>query len=136
MKAAVRFHSRSGNTKMLAEAVAGTIGAEAKTIAEPMAEHVDVLFLGASVYAGRADGVVLDFIRANADKIGKIAVFGSSALKVTARSSVKAVAEDCGVKVMEEEFSCRGSFMFLHRGRPDADDAKAAAEFAKNAVNA
>ena len=51
MKIAVRYYTRSGNTKKLAEAIAKAVGAEAKTVDEPLWEDVDILFLGSSVYA-------------------------------------------------------------------------------------
>jgi hypothetical protein len=34
----------------------------------------------------------------------------------------------------EEEFYCRGSFGPMHKGKPDAEDLKRAAEFAKKIV--
>ena len=46
MKFAVRYYTQTGNTKKLAEAVAGALGVEALPITEPVKEPVDVLFLG------------------------------------------------------------------------------------------
>lgn len=34
-----------------------------------------------------------------------------------------------------EEFHCRGSFGAIHKGKPDANDLKSVAEFAKLIVN-
>lgn len=44
---------------------------------------------------------------------------------------VKAEADRVGIPMDEREFHCRGAFKGLHRGKPDASDLKAAAEFAK-----
>lgn len=44
MKIEVRYFSRGGNTKKLAEAIAKAVGAEAKTVSEPLTEDVDILF--------------------------------------------------------------------------------------------
>ena len=44
MKAAIRYYTRSGNTKKLADAISAAIGAEARTTAEPLTEDVDILF--------------------------------------------------------------------------------------------
>ena len=45
MKIAVRYYTKTGNTKRLAEAVAKAVGAEALPLESPLTEPVDVLFL-------------------------------------------------------------------------------------------
>ena len=81
MKIAVRYYTKTGNTKRLAEAIAEAVGAEALPISEAVEEPVDILFLGIPMDA-------------------------------------------C-------EFHCKGEFKGLHKGKPDASDLKAAAEFAR-----
>ena len=51
MKIAVRYYTKTGNTKKLAEAVAKAVGAEALPISVPVDEPADILFLGNSYYA-------------------------------------------------------------------------------------
>ena len=51
MRIAVRYYTKTGNTKRLAEAVGKAIGVEALPISEPISEPVDILFLGNSYYA-------------------------------------------------------------------------------------
>jgi len=51
MKIAIRYYTKTGNTKKLAEAIASAIDVEAKTVDEPLSEDVDILFLGSAVYA-------------------------------------------------------------------------------------
>ena len=48
MKIAVRYYTKTGNTKKLAEAIGNAVGAEALPISVPITEPVDVLFLGNS----------------------------------------------------------------------------------------
>ena len=62
MKAAVRYYTKTGNTKKLAEAIAGALGVQALPISEPVHEAVDVLFLGNSYYAFTIDPEVRAFI--------------------------------------------------------------------------
>ncbi len=51
MTYAVRYYTKTGNTKRLAEAMAKELGVEALPISEPVNERVDYLFLGNSYYA-------------------------------------------------------------------------------------
>ena len=130
MKIEVRYFSKGGNTSKLAHAVAEAVGAVAKTVADDLTEKCDLLFLGASVYAGRPDKEVISFIQRNARDIGCIAVFGSSASGRSTFGPIKAAATDLGVSVLESDFSCYGSFMFLHKKHPDEKDLSRAAAFA------
>ena len=43
MKIAIRYYTRSGNTKKLAEAIAEAASVEAKDVSVPLEEEVDVL---------------------------------------------------------------------------------------------
>ncbi len=133
MKYAVRYYTKTGNTKRLAEAVAGALGVEALPVSEPVAEPVDLLFLGNSYYAFNIDPEVRDFIKSlDREKVGKIVNFGSAAMLKSTRKKVKAEADKVGIPTDEREFHCRGEFKGIHKGRPNEDDVKAAADFARS----
>ncbi len=135
MKIAVRYYTKTGNTKKLAEAVAGAVGAEALPIGVPVEEPVDVLFLGNSYYAFSIDPEVRDFIRSlDKDKVGRIVNFGSAAMLNSTWKKVKAEADKVGIAMDEREFHCKGEFQGIHKGRPNEEDRKAAAEFAKKII--
>ena len=131
MKIEVRYHSRGGNTKRLAEAVAKELKVEALTCDAPMEGRADVVFLCASVYAGAPDKQVLTFVKQNARDIGRLVVLSTSASGKSTFTRLKAAAEDMGVNVCEAYFHCPGAFMFLHRNRPNDEDCKNAAAFAR-----
>ena len=131
MKIAVRYYTRSGNTKKLAEAIADAVGAEALDVSVPLTEKTDILFLGSAVYAAGIDPAVKDFMKANGDQIGKIVNFSTAALLSSTYQQVKKCAEEYGISMAEEEFHCRGSFSLLHKGRPNEQDLAQAADFAK-----
>ena len=57
-----KAYLKFGHTKQMVEAVKDIVGAEPKTVSEPLAEPVDVLFLGAGVMLGKVDGSVVRFI--------------------------------------------------------------------------
>ncbi len=130
MKTAVRYYSRGGNTKKLADAVAQAVGTEALDLSAPLEEYVDVLFLGSSIYAGKPDQAVKEYITSNAEKIGSIANFSSAAAKKSTYAGVKEAADAKGIKMIEDQFFCNGSFLFMHKGRPNEEDLKAVKEFA------
>ena len=132
MKAAVRYYTKTGNTKRLAEAVAGALGVEALPISTPLTEKVDVLFLGNSYYAFSIDPEVRSFIRSlDRNLVGKIVNFGSAAMLNSTYKKVKAEADKAGIPMDEREFHCKGEFKGIHKGKPDAGDLEAAAAFAK-----
>ena len=132
MKCAVRYYTKTGNTKRLAEAVAGALGVEALPISAPVEEAVDILFLGNSYYAFNIDPEVKKFVESlDKDKVGKIVNFGSAAMLNSTFKKVKAVADKKGIAMDEREFHCRGEFKGIHKGRPNAEDLRAAAQFAK-----
>ena len=135
MKAAVRYYTKTGNTKRLAEAVANAVGVEALPLESPIEEAVDVLFLGNSYYAFNIDPEVRAFLRKlDKEKVGRIVNFGSAALLNSTYSKVKAEADKAGIPMDEREFLCRGEFKGIHKGRPNAEDLAAAAEFAKSII--
>lgn len=134
MKVAVRYFTRSGNTKKLALAIADAVGTEAQDVSVPLAEKADILFLGSSVYAAGVDGAVKRFLSENKTSIGKIYNFSTAALLSSTYKQVRKLAEENGVAMAEEEFHCRGSFAVMHRGRPNEEDLKKAADFARKIV--
>ena len=135
MKIAVRYFTRTGNTRRLAEAIAKAVGAEALPISTPVTEPVDILFLGNSYYAFTIDPEVREFVRSlEKDKVGKIVNFGSAAMLNSTYKKVKAEADKAGIPMDEREFHCKGEFKGIHKGKPDEADLEAAAAFAKRIV--
>jgi flavodoxin len=135
MRFAVRYYTKTGNTKRLAEAVAKAVGVEALPLSSPIEEPVDILFLGNSYYAFSIDPEVRKFIQLlPADKVGRIVNFGSAAMLNSTLKKVKAEAAKRGIAVDDREFHCKGEFKGIHKGRPNSEDLAAAAEFAKTFI--
>lgn len=131
MKAAIRYFSRGGNTEKLAQAMSKAIGVETLTTEHPLTEDVDVLFLGSAVYAYGVDESVKKFISGIDVKVGKVVNFSTAAIIKSTYKQVGKLLEEKNIPLAKEEFYCRGSFGPMHKGKPDATDLKAAAEFAK-----
>jgi hypothetical protein len=47
---------------------------------------------------------------------------------------IKKEADKVGIPMDEREFHCKGQFKAMNKGRPNEDDLKAAAEFAKKMI--
>lgn len=128
----VYYYSKSGNTKKLAVKIADTVGCTANTANEKVTEHIDVLFLGASVYWAGIDPKVKKFIHSlDASKVGKVVIFSTSALAERAKPEIQKLLKQRGIAVAEKDYYCRGEFTLLHKGKPDEKDLSDAAVFAK-----
>ena len=134
MKVAVRYYSRGGNTKKLAMAIAEAVGVQAETTAVPLEEDTDILFLGSSVYAYGVDEDVKRFIEDTHVKIGKVVNFSTAAVIKSTYKQVGKLLAAKGIPQAREQYYCRGSFGPLHKGRPNAADCRAAADFARKIV--
>ena len=134
MKIAIRYYTKTGNTKKLAEAISQVVNVEAKTVDEPLTEDVDILFLGSAVYAAGIDGKIKEFIKNIEVNVGEVVNFSSAALIESTYKQVKKEVEAKGIKMSENEFHCRGAFKLVHRGRPNEKDLKDVQEFAKGII--
>lgn len=128
MKYAVRYYSRSGNTKGVADALAKELGVEAVSVDKDDAalnEEVDVLFVGGALYAYGIDDVLDEYlVDLPADKVNKAVVFSTSWISKHAIELIKVRLSDKGIEVVEESF--------YSRGKPNEKTLVKAAEFAKS----
>lgn len=133
MSIAIRYFSRTGHMKQMAEAAASVLGLEAQTIEQPLDATVDVLLFGTAVYAAGIDGKVKDFIaQLDPAKVGKVICFSSSAILESSYAQVKKLLEERGIAVDSREFHCRGQLTLLHRGHPDSADIENLKTFVKS----
>lgn len=135
MKVAVRYYTRGGNTKKLADAIADAVGEQAKPISEGLAENVDILFLGSSVYAFSVDRKVEEFIKGINVNVGRVVNFSTAALVKSTYKQISKLLSDKNIPFENEEFCCKGSFAMMNIGRPNEDDCKNAALFARKIIS-
>lgn len=134
MKIAVRYYTKSGNTKKLADAIAKAVGVEALPISEPLKKDVDFLFLGSSVYAAGISSGVKNFISSINVSIGTVVNFSTAAIINSTYKQVKKLVKAKGIQMLDKEYHCRGSFSVMHRGKPDEQDIQNAASFAREII--
>lgn len=135
MSTAVRYLSKSGNTKKIAEAIADAVGTQAKPIPDAIGEEVDLLFLGGAIYGFGIDESLKDYISTLPSTIQRVAVFSTTAVVPSAYPQISTLLKEQGLTVCEDEFHCWGKFSFTHRGRPNDDDREHAAAFARRVAH-
>ena len=129
-KIAVRYCTRTGHSKQLAESVAAALGLEAKDVSEGLDEPVDQLFLCNGMYAFTLDRALKDFLEISGKDAGEIVNVCSSASGRSTRKALLKLADTCGFTLSNREFRCKGAYHFMAKGHPDEDDLRAAANFA------
>jgi flavodoxin len=134
---AVIYVTKCGNTKKLANAIAKGAGVEVQSAARAVnLTQADILFVGGSMYGGSMSGLLRKFLQNLEQKqAAKVVVFGTSASGKSIRAEVALILEPKGIPVVAESFQCKGSFLCVNLGRPNAGDLAQAEDFAKRICN-
>lgn len=104
MKIAVRYQSRGGNTKAVAEIISKEFHTQALSVDNPINDYIDILFLGGGVYEWKMDNSLCNFIeRLPAEKIGQIICFSTTGLMDSTLKQIRQAAEERGIAVNENE---------------------------------
>jgi flavodoxin len=107
MTVEVRYQSKSGNTKKVAEAIAGALGVTAKSVDEPYDAEVDLLFVGGALYAGMLSRKLKRFLKAlRGSGVKNVAVFSTASGLATIRGKVDKILQG-NSNVLLEEFHLR-----------------------------
>ena len=127
MKAAVRYFSRSGNTKAVAEAIAQAAGVRAVPVDAAdaaLTEPADVLFIGGALYAYGLDRHLTDYLRSlKAGDAKKAVIFSTSWLSKHAVDLIRRGLTEAGIPAE--------AAYFYAKNRPDDAQLKEAAAFAE-----
>jgi flavodoxin len=134
----VLFHSKTGNTKKVAEAISKAVNVPAEIIPVKLpAEPIDLLFIGDGIYMSTIDKKTEEFIKTlNGNMVKYAAIFSTYGGQNKAADKMKELLSKQGIRVADESFSCRGKAWFiLNRKHPSEAELNAAAEFAKRIVD-
>jgi flavodoxin len=135
MKVAVRYQSRSGNTKKVADAVAKAAGVQALDVENPLAEPADVLFLGGAIYAGGLHGKLKKFIKGLREgAIGKIVLFSTAMGPKNIGPKVEALLKGKNIPVEADELHIRSGELLAEDPQQYDAAMEKAARFAKKLV--
>lgn len=131
METAVRYYSRSGNTKALAEALAKGAGVPAISVdgaSAAILEPVDLLFIGGALYAYGLDRHLKEYLKTlKKDQVKRAVVFSTSWLSRHSVDLIKKALAEVGIPV-EEEY-------FYAKNKPSDQELRSAAAFAEKLLD-
>ena len=128
---AVRYYSKSGNTKLLAEAIgkgAGVIPISVDEDSAKITEDIDVLFIGGALYAYGLDKVMNEYLAGiDGSKVKKAVVFSTSWISKHSIDLIKKALVAKGIEVADE--TC------YVRNKPNEKQMVEAEAFAKKMIS-
>ena len=134
----VLYHSSTGNTKKVAEAIASAANVSAEEITESytLSDPVDLLFIGDGVYAAKMSRQTKSFINTlNSSLVKNAAVFGTYGGQDKAIVAMKALLKENGIPVCAESFACKGqAWLVANRNRPNKEDLGSAVQFGNDII--
>jgi flavodoxin len=132
MNICVIYASLTGHSRKIAEAVAESLNVSAKNIRQkPEIKDVDLLFIAGGIYADKCNKKLLDFVKTlNNGNVRNAALITSCASGNARQNAVREILRANGVNVLEDEYICKGSFLFMVKGHPSDEEIKGAADFA------
>lgn len=139
MNIKVVYHSSTGNTRKIADAIGKELQVapeEASEFAILSDESIDMLFIGDGIYAGKPHKSISELI-AKLDKntVKNAAVFATYGGQPSIGNTIKTLLTDKGINVMGEPFTCKGkAWVFMNRKHPSDDDLNKAKEFATSII--
>ncbi|MBQ9006768.1 MAG: hypothetical protein IJ092_10415 [Atopobiaceae bacterium] len=114
MNVAVRYYSRGGHVKRMAEALARGAGVEAISVDDPRAKltkPVDILFIGGALYSFQIDEKIKDYIKTLSPEVvtDRAICFGSSWLTRRPVYLIQEKVRDQGIEVSPQALYARGN---------------------------
>lgn len=109
---AIRYFSRTGNTKKMAEMIGEQLDLTAKPLSEPLKYPLDTLYLGGAIHMASLDKELKEFAASlDAQQIGQVVMFGTSGGIMSIKKGLKKALTENKVKVS-------GKGLFLHGFAP------------------
>lgn len=133
MSTMVIYHSVTGNTKKVAEAIAEAVGCSAQTVKDySLDESADLMFIGGAIYGGKLNAVTDSFLKAlTPEKVKRVVLFATSFKEARALKLMKGLLQKQGITVDDKSFLCKGKFLFLNLRHPNKTELENAKAFAK-----
>ncbi len=131
MEVAIRYQSRNGNNKLIAESIGKALDVKPEPVTNSLDQKVDILFLGGAVYNMQIDDHLKQFLATlDSKKIGAIVPFASVGIVAVPIRQIKSAAKKKNIKVPATAPIIR--LGFSHSARPAKEKLQDIATFAKN----
>lgn len=135
MTIAIRYFSKFGHSAKMSEVVSQVTGAKSETVAVPITEPVDVLYLGSGVMLGKISSDMAAFIRTlTPDMVKRVVCFGSCAIIKSPVPQMRKLLEERGITVDVRSFTCNGSMGPIHSGHPNKQDLENLRKFIQSTI--
>lgn len=126
MKYAVRYASRGGNTKAVADTIAKELDVRAYRVSEEISEPVDVLFLGGSVLFNAPTKPMKEFLASlDKSKVSKVVVFGTAEFSAAAVNAIEKAAKEKGIETATDKLLLKLGYQGFSLFAPAGGDLKA-----------
>lgn len=135
---AVFVDSRGGNTRKVADAIAGELGVSVGSISGTVPDGAKILFLGSGVYGGKPGDAITKFISSGNFTGRNVALFATSGGAEGAKNMMAMMADSVIQKggTILGDYHCRGKFLLTNRGHPNQEDLENAKTFAREMTKA
>ncbi len=140
MNIKIVYHSQTGNTKKLAQAISEEVGVPAEEItSNPKISGVDLLFVGGCIHAFNLEHTCKSFLKSleGPSQVKNVAMFATSASGRGIHKFASKILPKKGIALLPDECHCRGGEnKKTGQKNPDEKDIAAAKEFAKKTLAA
>jgi len=133
----VLVDSRGGNTRKVADAIAGEVGITAMDVAATPQNDAKLLFLGSGTYGGKPGEAMLKFIGSGNFSGRKVAIFCTSGSLAGAQKMIGVMTDILKQKgaTILGSYHCRGKTFLVNWGHPNKEDLDNAKKFAREMLN-
>lgn len=133
MKTIILFRSMTGHSKKIAKAIGTEIGIEPQNIKEkPQFAGIDLAFIIGGIYSGKSLPDMAEYCKSlNSNAVKKVVLITSSASDKCGQDKIRTILKENKIQVLDEEYRCRGNFLFIKLGHPNKKEIEGAVEFAK-----
>jgi len=131
MKIELVYNSKTGHSKKIAEAIEASEGIKVHALKDkPQLSAVNLLFIVSGVYRGKSDPTLIDYFqRVDYNQVRHAVIMTSSCGKESKQDDLREIIATNGIELEPEEFSCRGSFLWINRKHPNEEDLENAQDF-------
>ena len=133
----VLYYSKGGNTKKLADVIAGELGVNASDLSfSSLDRDAKVIFLGSGVYAGKPGEEMARFIETRDFGGRKVVLFSTSWR--TGEHAFDGLADTLKRRgaIVQRGYHCKGKAGIFNLGHPSRDDLEGARKYVRDIVRA